>query len=182
MGIVRAHPPAGSLRPESRCPRWPSRGLPRVLRPPSRLPHPCGVSVPALRLRGVGVTVKRCTGRCRRERPLVAFPRDRTKADGRGSRCRECVAADRRDRRRDLRGQRIAAALAADDPGRRRLAAAAGDLFRPAPDPQAPARAARIVALADDALRARSGPLPAAEPPPRPDAPDKGSGRETGCE
>jgi hypothetical protein len=125
------------------------------------------------------MAVKTCTGRCRRERPLDEFPRDRTKRDGRGSRCRECVSADRRERRRQVSRERVAAALAADDPGRRRLARLAAADLTPPPDPEAPARAARIVELANAALRARSGPLAAAEPPPRPSAPDGESGRET---
>ena len=103
--------------------------------------------------------VKRCTGRCRRERPPVAFPRDASKRDGRGSRCRECVSADRRERRQDVSRERVVAALAANDPGRRRLRRHAAADLTPPPDPEAPARAARIVELADAALEARSGQL-----------------------
>lgn len=119
---------------------------------PGRLPYARRLHVATVPLRGVGVTVKTCTGRCGRELPLVTFPRDATKRDGRGARCRECVSADRRERRRDVTRERVAAALAA--PGRRRLARVADELTPPA-DPQAPARAARIVELADEALRRR---------------------------
>jgi hypothetical protein len=122
---------------------------------------------------------KRCTGRCRRELPPVAFPKDRTKRDGRGSRCRECRAADRRERRRDVSRERVAAALAAPDPGRRRAARFAAADLTPPPDPDAPARAARIVALADAAIERRSGPLAASEASGGTDTPNEPTGRET---
>lgn len=109
------------------------------------------------------MAAKTCTGRCQRERPLDDFPRDRTKRDGRGARCRECRAVDRRERRRQVSRERIADALAADDPGRRRMAAANLEFLSPPVDPEAPARAARIVALANAALRRHSGPLAASE-------------------
>jgi hypothetical protein len=128
------------------------------------------------------VTVKRCTGRCARELPLVAFPRDRTKLDGRGSRCRECVSADRRERRRDVSRERVAAALADDDPQRRRRARRAADVLTPPADPDAPARAARIVSLAEAALRRRSGPLAPSAASAAPVPPDGRSSRETGCQ
>jgi hypothetical protein len=98
--------------------------------------------------------VKRCTGRCRRELPPTAFTKDRTKRDGRRARCRECEAADRRDVSRE----RVAAALAAPDPGRRRAARLAAAELTPPPDPDAAARAARIVELADAAIERRQRP------------------------
>lgn len=99
--------------------------------------------------------MKLCSGPCGRRLPLDAFHRDPTKSDGRMSRCRDCRAAAERDRRRQRSGERVAAALADDDPRARRRKARAAGALTPAADPQAPARAARIVELAEDALRRR---------------------------
>lgn len=98
------------------------------------------------------MTTKLCTGPCARELPLSAFHRDPTKRGGRMSRCRDCRSAGDRERRRVVSRARVAATLQESDPvARRRRARVAAELVPP-PDPDAPARAARIVALADEAL------------------------------
>jgi hypothetical protein len=98
------------------------------------------------------MTTKLCTGPCGRELPLSAFHRDPTKRSGRMSRCRECRGAADRERRRAVSRERVAAALAEANPAARRRRAHVAAELAPPPDPDAPARAARIVALADEAL------------------------------
>lgn len=103
------------------------------------------------------MTTKLCTGPCGRELPLSAFHRDPTKRSGRMSRCRECRATADRERRRQTaaeRRQRARADLAKDSTARRALRRHTPALaeLAPPPDPDAPARAARIAALADEAL------------------------------
>jgi hypothetical protein len=97
----------------------------------------------ALSVRQEDARVKRCR-HCDRTLPLDAFPPNPRMSSGRGSWCRECSNAAGRALRR-----RRAAESAA------RAGADLAYLLTPPPDPDAAARARRIVAKADAALKRR---------------------------